>query len=112
MTADGAVPIHCKVHDGNTTDDSVHLQTWRDLCDLVGSADFLYVADSKLCDKGTMGPIAADGGRFLVVLPTYDERENLPQVVDALAVQRGLAPFPGDVLVVDDASPDGTGAEA
>ena len=46
-----------------------------------------------------------------VVLPTYDERENLPAVV-ALA-RAALAncdpPVDGTVLVVDDASPDGTG---
>jgi dolichol-phosphate mannosyltransferase len=41
----------------------------------------------------------------LVVLPTYDERDTLPQVLDGL---RAL-PEPVDVLVVDDASPDGTG---
>ena len=46
-----------------------------------------------------------------VVLPTYDERENLPTVVGlaraALASCR--PPVDGTVLVVDDASPDGTG---
>jgi dolichol-phosphate mannosyltransferase len=46
-----------------------------------------------------------------VVVPTYNERENLPIVV-ALA-RAALAscepPVDGTVLVVDDASPDGTG---
>jgi transposase len=69
VTADGAVPIHCKIHDGNTSDDKVHLPTWRDLCILVGSADFLYVADSKLCSKENMAPIAKGNGRFLTVMP-------------------------------------------
>jgi transposase len=69
VTADGAVPIHCKIHDGNTADEKVHLQTWRDLCGLVGGPDFLYVADSKLCSKDNMGPITAGGGRFLTVMP-------------------------------------------
>ena len=41
----------------------------------------------------------------VVVLPTYNEAENLDAVVQAL---RGLA-VPLRVLVVDDASPDGTG---
>jgi dolichol-phosphate mannosyltransferase len=50
--------------------------------------------------------------RFLVVLPTYNERANLPLMVDALAEERRRAPMPGDVLVVDDASPDDTGAVA
>lgn len=42
-------------------------------------------------------------GRALVIVPTYDERENLERVVSAV---RALG---HDVLVVDDASPDGTG---
>ena len=45
------------------------------------------------------------GGRVLVVVPTYDERLNIEPVVG-----RVRAAGPGaDVLVVDDASPDGTG---
>jgi dolichol-phosphate mannosyltransferase len=43
--------------------------------------------------------------RALVITPTFDERENLPRFVEALrAAEPGL-----DLLVVDDASPDGTG---
>ncbi len=44
VTADGAVPIHCKILDGNITDDTVHQQNWLALRDLLGHADFLYVA--------------------------------------------------------------------
>ena len=36
---------------------------------LLGRADFLYVADSKLCSREAMGHIAAGGGRFVTVLP-------------------------------------------
>jgi dolichol-phosphate mannosyltransferase len=50
--------------------------------------------------------------RFLIVLPTYNERENLPRVIEAIAAQLPGLPFPGDVLVVDDSSPDGTGEAA
>ena len=47
-------------------------------------------------------------GRVLC-LPTYDERENLARMVDALeTVRRGRA-TDLDVLVIDDSSPDGTG---
>jgi dolichol-phosphate mannosyltransferase len=43
--------------------------------------------------------------RVLVVVPTYDERDNLP-----LVLQRIRAAVPdAHVLVADDASPDGTG---
>jgi dolichol-phosphate mannosyltransferase len=45
--------------------------------------------------------------RAVVCLPTYDERENLEPMVEALA---GVLDTSRDrVLVVDDASPDGTG---
>jgi dolichol-phosphate mannosyltransferase len=43
--------------------------------------------------------------RDLIVTPTYDERESLPVLLAGL---RAVAPS-ADVLVVDDASPDGTG---
>jgi dolichol-phosphate mannosyltransferase len=45
------------------------------------------------------------GRRALLCLPTYDERENLGPMIEAI-----LATVPGlDVLVIDDNSPDGTG---
>ena len=43
--------------------------------------------------------------RTLIVTPTYNERSNLQTFVDAV---RAVAPDV-DILVVDDASPDGTG---
>lgn len=46
--------------------------------------------------------------RTLVIIPTYDERENLPTTA---ARVRSACPD-ADILVVDDASPDGTGALA
>ncbi|MCD2194948.1 polyprenol monophosphomannose synthase [Actinomycetospora endophytica] len=50
----------------------------------------------------------ADGRGVLVVVPTYDERENLPGLVERI-----LATLPAvRLLVVDDGSPDGTGALA
>jgi transposase len=69
ISADGAVPLHCKIYDGNTSDDSVHQDTWTSLEQLVGSADFLYVADSKLCSRENMAFIASRHGRFLTVMP-------------------------------------------
>ena len=43
--------------------------------------------------------------KTLIVMPTYNERENLPRMVQRLL----LLPVKVDVLVVDDNSPDGTG---
>jgi dolichol-phosphate mannosyltransferase len=47
--------------------------------------------------------------RFLLCLPTYDERENLAAMIEALGTVRERTPIAGDVLVIDDSSPDGTG---
>lgn len=43
--------------------------------------------------------------KTLVIVPTYNERENLPAMAERLA----KLPFPVHLLVVDDNSPDGTG---
>ena len=75
ISADGAVPIAYRVADGNTPDDVTHIPTWDQLCAMVGRADFLYVADSKLCSKQAMGHIASHGGRFVTVVP-HGRRED------------------------------------
>lgn len=69
VTDDGAVPIHYRVCDGNTTDDRTHIETWETLRTLCNRADFLYIGDSKLCTREQMGHIAGQGGRFITVLP-------------------------------------------
>ena len=43
--------------------------------------------------------------RFLVILPTYNESQNLPRIVPPILAQDPRL----EILVVDDASPDGTG---
>jgi dolichol-phosphate mannosyltransferase len=47
-------------------------------------------------------------GRGLVITPTYNERENLPRLVPLILEQDPRL----DILVIDDASPDGTGEVA
>ena len=42
----------------------------------------------------------------LVIIPTYNEKENIAAIIDAVLK---LSPFI-DILVVDDGSPDGTGS--
>lgn len=69
LSADGAVPVHCKLYDGNTSDDQVHQDTWAFLRELSGHSDFLYVADSKLCTRDNLNFIATRHGRFLTVMP-------------------------------------------
>ena len=46
--------------------------------------------------------------RFLVIVPTYNEADNIPRIVPQILEQDPRI----DVLVVDDDSPDGTGALA
>jgi dolichol-phosphate mannosyltransferase len=43
--------------------------------------------------------------RALVIVPTYNERENIRRLIDAVLSQDGRL----DMLIVDDGSPDGTG---
>jgi dolichol-phosphate mannosyltransferase len=49
----------------------------------------------------------ATGPRILVVVPTYNERDNLPSLIELLMLHANVR-----VMVVDDQSPDGTGAVA
>ncbi|MBA3301312.1 MAG: glycosyltransferase, partial [Thermoleophilaceae bacterium] len=51
-------------------------------------------------------PARPRSGRGIVVVPTYEEREALPRFAERFA-STGL-----DLLIVDDSSPDGTGALA
>ena len=46
-----------------------------------------------------------DGRRGLVIIPTYNERENLPRLLPMVFSQDPRL----EVLIIDDASPDGTG---
>src|SRR5688572_12759845 len=45
--------------------------------------------------------------RTVICMPTYNERENLPSLVEELVVTTGV-----DIMILDDASPDGTGRVA
>ncbi len=47
-----------------------------------------------------------------IVVPTYNERERLADLVDAIFAAYAEAQLDGELIVVDDNSPDGTGALA
>lgn len=66
---DGHVPVAFRCAAGNTADVATHEASWDELRALAGRADFLYVADAKLCSTLTLEYIARQGGRFLTVLP-------------------------------------------
>ena len=69
MAADGNIPVAFRCSDGNTSDSRTHIETWHTLRAVAGRADFLYVADSKLCSRENMDHIDRAGGRFVTVLP-------------------------------------------
>lgn len=53
--------------------------------------------------------MAHPSDRTLVIIPTFNEKENLPLIIGRV---RGSEPDRVDILVVDDNSPDGTGVLA
>jgi transposase len=67
--ADGGVPVQFRAADGNTNDSVTHIDTWNSLRAVAGRADFLYVADSKLCSFENLDYIHRAGGRFVTVVP-------------------------------------------
>ena len=82
ITADGAVPIHCKCYAGNRTDDTTHIQTWKQLRKLAGVADFLYVADCKVCTDKQLEFITRHEGRVVTLMPdTWSEAKAFKQTL-------------------------------
>jgi transposase len=77
IAGDGAVPIHYKCYPGNITDDKTHIETWNTLRKITGCAQFLYVADSKLCTDEQLSYIVGEGGRVVTIIPeTWKEVES------------------------------------
>lgn len=52
------------------------------------------------------------GPRLSVVVPTYNERERLSEFVETVLATLARTGVPAEVVIVDDNSPDGTGALA
>ncbi|PWA32891.1 hypothetical protein CCH79_00016432 [Gambusia affinis] len=50
----------------------------------------------------------ANGDKYSVLLPTYNERENLPLIVWLLVKYFGESGYDYEIIVIDDGSPDGT----
>jgi len=69
VSDDGAVPVHYNVYDGNTNEDKTHVGIWNSLRKIVGSSEFIYVADCKLCSRENMAHIVGEDGHFITVLP-------------------------------------------
>jgi dolichol-phosphate mannosyltransferase len=58
-----------------------------------------------VADAGAALQTRSGVGRSVVIVPTYNERENIARLIDLVLKQDPKL----DVLVVDDGSPDGTG---
>ena len=86
VTSDGNVPVFFSTASGNTVDDRTHIGTWDLLYELIGHADFLYVADCKLASSENLSHIAMRGGRFVTVLPCGRSED--------IAFRQRLAPSP------------------
>lgn len=76
ITADGGVPVHYNVDDGNMPDDLTHRRTWDILREITGTPRFIYTADCKLCSRTNMAYIAEHGGWFITVLPKSRKEEG------------------------------------
>ncbi|KAK4298160.1 hypothetical protein Pmani_020745 [Petrolisthes manimaculis] len=50
----------------------------------------------------------AGGDKYSVLLPTYNERENLPIIIWLLCKYLGESNLEYEIIVIDDGSPDGT----
>jgi transposase len=69
VCADGAVPLVHEIYSGNQTDDRLHPENYRRLCQLLKRTDFIYVADCKLATAENLRRISGCGGRFVSVMP-------------------------------------------
>lgn len=76
ITADGGIPIHYDVDDGNTNDAQTHCRTWDILREITGTPRFIYTADGKLCSRANMAHIFERGGWFITVLPKSRKQDG------------------------------------
>uniref|UniRef100_A0A3Q3MQ75 Dolichol-phosphate mannosyltransferase subunit 1 n=1 Tax=Mastacembelus armatus TaxID=205130 RepID=A0A3Q3MQ75_9TELE len=61
-----------------------------------------------MASRKTSHPSRDSGDKYSVLLPTYNERENLPLIVWLLVKYFGESGYNYEIIVIDDGSPDGT----
>ncbi|MCG9479383.1 MAG: IS1634 family transposase [Actinomycetia bacterium] len=89
VSSDGAVPVHYKTYPGNRTDDTTHIETWRCLRSIIGRADFIYVADCKVCTQKNLSAIVSGGGRVITTMPdTWNEAKAFKEKLLAEKVEK------------------------
>lgn len=82
VSSDSAFPLFQKAYSGNTADVDTYVEQWKNLIDLLGRQNFLYVADSKLITKENMTAIHNDNGFFIAPAPMYKSYKKV--LYDAL----------------------------
>lgn len=60
------------------------------------------------CKTETSKHVSPKQPKYSVLLPTYNERENLPYMVYLLVEALSSVPVDFEIVVIDDSSPDGT----
>ncbi|KAL4655411.1 dolichol-phosphate mannosyltransferase subunit 1 isoform X1 [Arapaima gigas] len=63
---------------------------------------------SNMASRRGSGKSRVKKDKYSVLLPTYNERENLPLIVWLLVKYFGESGFDYEIIVIDDGSPDGT----
>jgi transposase len=76
VSSDSGFPLFQKAYSGNTADVTTYVEQWRNLIDLLGINDFLYVADSKLLTKENMAHIHDHDGFFIAPAPMYESYKS------------------------------------
>lgn len=88
-TGDGHVPLSYQLYDGNQADITTHQPNWKHLREMLGSEQFIYVADSKLCSYDNLCTIAENGGQFITIIPRNfrEAKEYLQRVREGEEVE-------------------------
>lgn len=77
ITEDGHVPISYQVFNGNQADVNTHTPNWENLREFLGTEDFIYTADSKLCSEDNLYCIEKNGGQFITIMPRNRKETSL-----------------------------------
>jgi len=77
VTGDGGVPVAHAAWDGNTAEQTTHVENLRRLKSVLPKSTLLYIADSKLDTPENLVAVVAGGGQFLCAgafLPDLQQR--------------------------------------
>jgi transposase len=71
------IPLVTHTLSGNMADDPLYVGAWRELCDVIGHSEFLFIADCKAAALDTRGLIDQEGGSYLFPLPMTGDTPRL-----------------------------------